>query len=401
MISPGGQRLAFVATDSLGVDHLWVRALDTGRARLLPGTRGAAFPFWSPDDRAIGYFAGGKLRVIAPDGSGARVLCDAKDGRGGAWSPSGAIVFAPDDEGPLSRVSARGGRPVVVTHLAAALDTSDHRESVEEEEEHREPGDRMPCFLPEGKHFLYQQFPDEEGLYDVMLGSLDGGPAKKVLLASSAAIYAAPGYLVFSRMQVLLAQKWDAERMEVTGPEIPLAKVFPDAGVEGAPRVSVSARGVLAYSNRAAFQSLEWFAKDGRSLGAVPVEPGPYAAVVPSPDSRRAVLVRFVSADDTDLWLADLRTGIASRLTHERGMERSPRWSADGRRVIFRSNRDGRWKLYARAADGSGSEESLGAKGPALASLALPDGRELRLVPVSNQLAGHTVIRDWTTLLAR
>ena len=399
VISPSGKWLAFVATDSLGAAHLWVRSLESGRARPLPATQGASFPFWSPDEGAIGFFARGKLRAISRDGTGARILADAKHGHGGAWSPSGAIVFAPDDEGPIVRVDAQGGRPVAVTRSAAPLDTSDHHGSAGGEER-GEAGDRMPCFLPDGEHFLYQEYPDEQGLYRVMVGSLQGGEGKQVLLAGSAALYAAPGYLIFSRLQVLMAQKWDPASLSVTGPEIPLGHVAPDPDAEGAPRVSVSARGALAYSNRASSRTLEWFSKDGRSLGALPVQPGPYVAVVPSPDSRRAVLVRFVSSGLTDLWVADLHTGAASRLTHEKGMEKAPRWTVDGRRIVFRSNRDGRWRTYATAADGSGTEQLLAARAPALANVVPPDGRELRLVPVPHQLAGHTVVRDWTSLLS-
>jgi len=408
VISPSGKYLAFIATDSLGVDRLWVRSIAAASARKLAGTEGARFPFWSPDDRSIGFFAKGKLKTIATDGSASRTLCDAKDARGGAWSPSGVIVFAPDDEGPLYRVSATGGAAVAITHLAAPLDTSDHRES--EEEEHAQPGDRMPSFLPDGRHFLYQQYPDDEGLYRVMVGSVEGGDRKPVLvgesktpmLASSAAIYAAPGYLIFSRMQVLMAQKFDAGSLEVSGPEIPLTSVTPDPSLEGAPRVSVSANGTLAYCNQATYSVMEWFSKDGRSLGKVPVEAGPYESVASAPDSRRAVLVRFVASDDTDLWLANLQSGFASRLTHEKGMERAPRWSSDGWRVVFRSNRDGKWKTYSKAVDGS-DEEALVTASTAqhLAKSVLPDGRELRLSPVPGRSAGQTVIRSWTSLLPR
>ena len=401
VISPSGKYLAFVATDSLGVDRLWVRSIAGASARKLAGTEGARFPFWSPDDRSIGFFTHGKLKTIATDGSATRVLCDAKDGRGGAWSPAGVIVFAPDDEGPLYRVSATGGAPQAITRLAAPLDTSDHRESVEEEA-HAAPGDRMPSFLPDGRHFLYQEYPDDEGLYRVMVGSLEGGESKRVFLASSAAIYAAPGYLIFSRMQTLVAQKFDAERMEVTGPEIELGSVSPDASVEGAPRVSVSTNGTMVYCNQFTYTAMEWFSKDGRSLGRVPVEPGPYEVVVAAPDSRRAVLVRFVASDDTDLWLANLQSGFASRLTHEKGMERSPRWSTDGWRVVFRSNRDGKWKTYSKAVDGTDTETLVTASvTQRLAKTVLPDGRELKLVPVPGRVAGQTVIRNWMSLLPR
>src|SRR5262249_52541545 len=75
VISPSGKYLAFVATGSLGVDRLWVRSITTASARKLAGTEGASFPFWSPDDRAIGFFAKGKLKTIATDGSATHVLC--------------------------------------------------------------------------------------------------------------------------------------------------------------------------------------------------------------------------------------------------------------------------------------------------------------------------------------
>ena len=71
------------------------------------------------------------------------------------------------------------------------------------------------------------------------------------------AIYAAPGYLVYSRGQMLVVQKWDAEGLDVTGPAIPLTQIFADPGVEGAPRVSVSANGTLAYSNRASLWTVD------------------------------------------------------------------------------------------------------------------------------------------------
>src|SRR5687767_4492079 len=54
-VSPDGLRVAFVARDSAGVPALWIRALDTPIGRLLAGTQGAAYPFWSPDSRLIGF----------------------------------------------------------------------------------------------------------------------------------------------------------------------------------------------------------------------------------------------------------------------------------------------------------------------------------------------------------
>src|SRR5262249_3655913 len=97
VISPDGQRLAFVAT-SAGKDLIWVRPLDSLSAQALPGTDGVFGPagiFWSPDGHSIGFFAGGKLKKIDVLGGPPQTVCDAPDARGGTWNRDGVILFNP------------------------------------------------------------------------------------------------------------------------------------------------------------------------------------------------------------------------------------------------------------------------------------------------------------------
>src|SRR5205823_2343565 len=61
-VSPDGQRVAFVARGADGKSLLWIRALDRLAAQSLAGTDDALSPFWSPDSRFLGFFAGGKLK---------------------------------------------------------------------------------------------------------------------------------------------------------------------------------------------------------------------------------------------------------------------------------------------------------------------------------------------------
>ena len=65
------------------------------------------YPFWLPDSRYIGFFADNKLKKVAVTGGAAQTLCDAPAGRGGAWNAAGVILFAPTNNGRLSRVSQR------------------------------------------------------------------------------------------------------------------------------------------------------------------------------------------------------------------------------------------------------------------------------------------------------
>jgi eukaryotic-like serine/threonine-protein kinase len=107
-ISPDGRRLVFVAGQQES-KRLWVRSLDSANAAPLLDTEGATWPFWSPNSRSIGFFAGGKLKRIDLDGGRPRVLADASEARGGTWNNDDVILFSPAPGQRLQRISAAGG----------------------------------------------------------------------------------------------------------------------------------------------------------------------------------------------------------------------------------------------------------------------------------------------------
>ena len=138
-ISPDGQRIVFVATEE-GRSRLSLRSLDSVSARLLTGTEGASWPFWSPDGRSVGFFADGKLKRIDVDGGQLQSLTDAPTGRGASWNRDGTIIFTPDfSSSPIFRIPAAGGEPAPLTRPESPKQTSH----------------RFPQFLPDGRHFLY------------------------------------------------------------------------------------------------------------------------------------------------------------------------------------------------------------------------------------------------------
>ena len=115
-----------------------VRDLASGEVRALEGTEGAEAPFWSPDGRRLAFFTDEKLKKIDAGGGPVQVVADAHAGRGGTWNRNGTIVFAADIQGPLLKVSENGGATAPVT--SPANDDITHR---------------MPHFLPDGEHFLF------------------------------------------------------------------------------------------------------------------------------------------------------------------------------------------------------------------------------------------------------
>src|SRR4029077_6421177 len=92
-ISPDGKQL--VAAPKFGPSvPLWLRPIASTSGTTLPGTEGAAFPFWSPDGASIGFFADDRLKRVDMKSGTIQVLADAKDGRGASWSAWGIIFSA-------------------------------------------------------------------------------------------------------------------------------------------------------------------------------------------------------------------------------------------------------------------------------------------------------------------
>jgi len=93
-ISPDGTQLVYAAIHS-GTQQIFLRALDSIETRPLPNTEGANTPFFSPDGRWVGFFAGNKLKKVSVGGGIAVSLADALQPRGASWGSPGMIIFAP------------------------------------------------------------------------------------------------------------------------------------------------------------------------------------------------------------------------------------------------------------------------------------------------------------------
>jgi len=362
-LSPDGRRVAFVVGDTGRVSsQLWVRSLDSPVARRLDDGDGTGLPFWSPDSRRIAFFSVDKLKIVTADGGRAEVVCDAPNPRGGAWGSSNVIVFAPDASGPLYRVSPNGGEPTPATALDPARN---------------EYGHRFPAFLPDGEHFLFAALPGRGGRFDIFAGSLRDRSRTRVGSMESSPVYAGPGWLLFARQGVLVAQPFDAGRRQVTGEAVTLedepASIFdPAFSFTASHSTSVSSAGSLAYFSAPSAETIPtWLDARGKVTGTLNVPSARYSTVRISPDGTRAALVRSTSPTESSLWLADLARGGATRLSSGPGLNESPVWSPDGTRVVFASDRDGAQDLFVKAVGDASPEQPLYRSGLAFKS---PDG---------------------------
>ncbi|HXJ44774.1 MAG TPA: protein kinase, partial [Bryobacteraceae bacterium] len=345
-VSPDGTRLVFVLTDATGKTLLYLRVLDSLTAQPLVGTEGGGWPFWSPNGREIGFFAGGKLKKIDLAGGQPITLADAPVPRGGSWNVEGVIIFTPLPPGPTLRISASGG-------AATPLNTIDI--------EHGEYPRWSPQFLPDGRHYLFHSSGSRRpGTRAICVGSLDSPETKTILISDFTGVYAPPGYLLFRRETTLMAQKFDAARFELSGDPFAIAEQIGFDGLTYKTLVSVSAQGVLAYETPGAGKTqLAWFDREGKPLG-VAGEPGDYSDLALSPDNKRVAFYQVDAATgNADIWLMDLASGSTSRFTFDPAVEFMPVWSPDGSQIVFTSFREGGANLYQKASTGAGQEEAL------------------------------------------
>jgi serine/threonine protein kinase len=342
-ISPDGASLAFVARDQSGQQKLWLRRMASVSALPLPGTEGATHPFWSPDSQSIGFFARNKLMTIEIAHGLVKTICDAHDGRGGAWGQD-VIVFSPGFTNPLFRVSASGGVPIPITSLDLGREENSHR---------------WPSFLPDHKHILFVVraiTPENSGLYAV---SLDGGKPKRIDRIESGAVYAptkqrGPGNLIYMRGSQIIAQPFNVEKLEFAGEPATITDLgFIDTSTTRLP-VSISDTDVLTYGGGQATSSqVTWYDSAGKEVSHLSY-PGVVRFLRLSPDINTVAMekldFRFGSGS---LWFLGTEKPVSSRFTFDPISAYTPVWSPDGKSVAYTVHTGNSFELTVGSIDGS------------------------------------------------
>ena len=339
-ISPNGRALVFQAAVD-GKSQLWLRPLDSETARPLEGTEGGTFPFWSPDDQSVAFFAGGQLKRIDVASGFVQKLTDAPfNTRGGAWNAAGTILFTRSATEPLFRVPAGGGKAAPATEVSAP-----------------HMGHRYPQFLPDGQHFLFFAFgpPESQGIY---VGSLDSTKSMRVIDAESAPVFAPPHYVLFTRQGAVLAQRIDLDTLLPVGGPLPVAQrvVTPPGTVASVGLSAAASAGPIAYRADGGERQLRWVDRSGRQIAVVagPDQSEPGDARVSS-DGRSIALIRMVNGN-LDVWLLETAREVRQPFTSDPAREFEPVWSPDGSRIVFGSSRKGVVDLYERSVGGAAAE---------------------------------------------
>ena len=368
VISPDGKYLVYSVIEG-GASRLALRSMATGKVKLMAGTGGASFPFWSPDSRNIAFDNGTKLMRVDVAGEAPIPICASGAGRGGAWSPTDWIVFSNSPLTPLYRVRASGGEAQPITKLGT-----------------QHTSHRWPSFLDDGKHFIYlaTNHQDPTGSANgVYLASLDGGEPRLVMRGVSNAVHA-DGWLLFERESMLYAQKMKDDGT-MKGDAVGVADdVLYDAGTWRA-AFSVSRDGTLIYHTGTAtvISRLKWFGRNGAESGTIG-EKGNYWDVEVSPNGQK---LAFIIGDPLkELWVADLQKNTRTKLPLEANWIDTVVWSPDGSKLYLDVLRHAEFPMIERQLNGGERIILHDPKGYLVQAIA-PDGKSLLAVDAAGVLS--------------
>jgi serine/threonine-protein kinase len=395
-LSPDGR--VFVYATARGQRRLYRRDLNRLSVEPIPGTEGAAQPFFSPDGRSLAFFtSAGELKKLSLDGGPPSTLLHGlTNGQWafGTWRDEHTLaytLFGPN-VGGLRQIAADGGTPKTNTtsgQFPAVVPST---------------GDVVVLDRPTGdKHLLLVH---RDGTQSVLLDNASGPTVT------------ASGHLLFTRDGVVMAAPFDA-RSATVGP----AKALPEPVLIdpfGVAQLAVSRSGALAYVPSivsTARPLLGWVSQSGMFSEIGPLPPGIDRATL-SPDGNAVALSQYgsdrvfvmdlarrvttalplsgrtietvawypdsrrLTLGGTRLILFDLETGRDVQLVGDGAPKRDPSWSPDGRNVVYQTF-DPATTIHTLAVDGSGQHaespprKTLSLDSPSGAPALSPNGQWL------------------------
>jgi serine/threonine-protein kinase len=340
-ISSNGERLVFVA----GADNdtrIHLRQLNQFNTIPLPGTNGATSPFFSPDNKWIGFYADGKIKKLLLTSKMPLVVCEVGSGFAGAtWLPNNAIVVGFVDKG-LMQVDASGGSLKAIT-------------TAEERSSHR-----WPARLPGGEAVVFTVWP-EKGNYSLYIDNADISVFSRkteewhsIVHGGTRPFYSASGHILYySRIGGLMAIPFDPSDFLVKGAPVP---VIGDIAhhESGYAYFAISDDASLSYIPRPKrpARTRVWVDRKGNTtpLTQLPAAlQGGYARI--APDGKELVIMAA-----RNIWLYDLDDNSSWQLTYTDDIT-FPIWEPDGKHLTYK--RIGINRLFRKSADGSGEEENI------------------------------------------
>jgi Tol biopolymer transport system component len=334
MLSPDGERVAYVAADS-GVSHLYVRRLDQFEPVAIPDSEGAIFPFFSPNGDWVAFFSQGKLKKAPVNGGQPVVISEMTSFFGGTWTPQDILVVSVPNFG-LATVPASGGS---LQKISVASKDQIYPQGL--------------TWLAGGDWVVFTDYLSQR--QNVIAAKLSTGEQRPLLDNALSPSYAA-GRLIYYQGGALWAVPFDSAKVQILGSPTEIETGVNEENYIA--QATASRTGVLAYAPGPAgnfLRNLFLVNRKGQEQ-KLDVPPNDYVDPAFSPDGKRiAVVIRSVQKLEV---LERDRGGVTSIVTKLTAYF-APVWTLDGRNLLLDGFNTSRERgIYRVAADG-GSEPEL------------------------------------------
>lgn len=321
-VSQDGRHLACVVErDHVPRINLWDLARATMRP--LPGTEGAANPFFSPDGAWLGFFADDQLKRLRLADGAVQVLCGVVAPQGAFWGEDGTIVLSCGADPTVQRVSEAGGIPRPLTAQTASESSTWHV---------------WPAGVP-GSELVMTTL--TSGLYyeTSAIAVIDPATGESRVVLENAAwpTVTRDGNLLFVRDGALQLVAFDARHGRVTGEAMILTEILASDVSEWTPTYAYAVGGTIVWLPAESTRPL-W--QDERSVVAVDttgtvttlgIPAGPYTMPSLSPDGQKLALTVF-REHNIENWIWDLRRQTFTKLPPLFN-DHIPVWSPSGDRL--------------------------------------------------------------------
>ena len=298
-------------------------------------------PFFSPDGSEIAFFTPGpnELKKLSIEG-GVPVTLTTLPFASGCWGPDGSIILGSPFTG-LFRLAKAGVEPEPLT-------TPDSEKG--------ETGHQSPETLPNGKAVLFAINTGQDRQIAVL--DLETKDYEYLGISGSYPHYSPTGHIVYVLNGALWAVAFDLNSLAITGSPVAVLENVNTDPVSGAANFTLSDEGSLLYvPSMSSSRQLVWVDREGKEE-PIDTESRQYERARISPDGQR-VVVAVRDANNTDLWVRDLRLNTETRLTRDPGLDSFPIWTPNGKRIVFHSQREAAYGLYWKRADGTGTVDLL------------------------------------------
>ena len=337
-ISPDGMTIVYTARTMSG-PQLALRRLDELKPRVLAGTVAGIYPFFVNGGTALGFSNGAQYFRVALDGAPPTPASPTQAGAGnGAYGTvDGGFVtggFATGVNSGLLIARAFGDSLVPITKPDFAQGDNNHRFPVVV----NKTTVLFASYGPKGRR--------------IAIGSLKDGSFTLLDLPGVAPLGMIDDYLIYVRSDGLFdglvtAVKVDLGKRRVLGEPVAIERGVAVHG-NGSVEAALSQNGTLVYSSGSTTSRM--VAVDMRGV-ARPQFPEARRLASPrySPDGRQIVVNR--TDESSELWVYDVGSKVPTRLTSDGLTNDRPEWSADGRRVAYRSALGTYWWQHADGTD--------------------------------------------------